>query len=167
MSPALTGGFLSTESPGKSCFRLNEHLQSSVSHVEEVIWADFSGGNREAVHIWPKLANTFSNEKTWPRSQFAVLRCKKIAISSLFFFFFPNNAFNSHRAPEVLGVMSCSVEMWPWRGYSVVCHCGFVLMTNGWIWWLVTLSIFSCAFWPLVYLLGEGYSPFLCPLKKI
>lgn len=52
-------------------------------------------------------------------------------------------------------------------GYSVVCHCGFVLMTNGWICWLVTLSIFSCAFWPLVYLLGEGYSPFLCPLKKI
>ena len=36
------------------------------------------------------------------------------------FCFFPNNAFNSHRAPEVLDVMSCSVEMWPWRGCSVV-----------------------------------------------
>ena len=73
----------------------------------------------KAVHIWPKLANTFSNEKTWPRSQFAVLQCEKIGISSIFFFF-PNNAFNSHRAPEVLDVMSYSVEMWPWRGCSVV-----------------------------------------------
>ena len=43
-------------------------------------------------------------------------------------------------------------------GSSVVCHCGLGLMTNEWIWWLMTLSIFSRAFWPLVYLLGGGYS---------
>lgn len=60
----------------------------------------FSGGSGDAVHIRPKLANTFLNEKNGPRSQFAVLRCKKL----VFDFSPPNNAFNSHGGPEVLYV---------------------------------------------------------------